>query len=67
MPAPLSRVQHLLSKNDHPGERHEDEAERDLHAEGVLGLEGDQLRELMGIAPPPPAAETIPLPTNELR
>jgi cell division protease FtsH len=32
-------------------------------------MEGDQLRQLMGIPPPPPAvaAETIPLPTDELR
>jgi len=30
-------------------------------------MEGEQLRQLMGIAPPPPAAETVPLPTNELR
>jgi cell division protease FtsH len=32
-------------------------------------MEGDQLRQLMGISPPPPAAatETIPLPTDELR
>ena len=30
-------------------------------------MEGDQLRQMMGIAPPPPASETVPLPTNELR
>jgi len=30
-------------------------------------MEGDQLRQLMGIAPPPPSPETVPLPTNELR
>jgi cell division protease FtsH len=32
-------------------------------------MEGDQLRQLMGIPPPPPpvTAETIPLPTDELR
>jgi cell division protease FtsH len=30
-------------------------------------MEGDQLRQLMGIAPPPPSSETVPLPTNELR
>jgi ATP-dependent Zn protease len=32
-------------------------------------MEGDQLRQLMGIPPPPPAeaTETIPLPTDELR
>jgi cell division protease FtsH len=30
-------------------------------------MEGDQLRQIMGIAPPPPSSETIPLPTNELR
>jgi cell division protease FtsH len=30
-------------------------------------MEGEQLRTMMGIAPPPPAADTIPLPTNELR
>jgi cell division protease FtsH len=30
-------------------------------------MEGDQLRQLMGIAPPPPSTETIPLPTHELR
>jgi cell division protease FtsH len=30
-------------------------------------MEGDQLRLLMGIAPPPPTTETVPLPTNELR
>jgi cell division protease FtsH len=32
-------------------------------------MEGDQLRQLMGITPPPAAiaAETIPLPTDELR
>jgi cell division protease FtsH len=30
-------------------------------------MEGAQLRELMGIAPPPPTTETIPLPTEELR
>jgi cell division protease FtsH len=30
-------------------------------------MEGAQLREIMGIVAPPPAAETIPLPTEELR
>src|SRR5678815_5228454 len=30
-------------------------------------MEGDQLRHIMGIAPPPPSSETVPLPTNELR
>src|SRR6476619_6688678 len=30
-------------------------------------MEGDQLRQLMGIAPPAPSTETVPLPTNELR
>jgi cell division protease FtsH len=30
-------------------------------------MEGAQLRDLMGIAPPPPTTETIPLPTEELR
>jgi cell division protease FtsH len=30
-------------------------------------MEGDQLRQMMGIAPPPPTSETVPLPTNELR
>jgi cell division protease FtsH len=30
-------------------------------------MEGAELREMMGIAPPPPTSETIPLPTNELR
>jgi cell division protease FtsH len=30
-------------------------------------MEGEQLREMMGVAHPPPASETIPLPTNELR
>src|SRR3954468_18597939 len=30
-------------------------------------MEGEQLRTIMGIAPPPPVADTIPLPTNELR
>jgi hypothetical protein len=30
-------------------------------------MEGDQLRQLMGITPPPPTTETVPLPTNELR
>src|SRR5215510_3707772 len=30
-------------------------------------MEGDQLRRMMGIAPPPPSSETVPLPTNELR
>jgi cell division protease FtsH len=30
-------------------------------------MEGDQLRQMMGIAPPPPSSETVPLPTNELR
>jgi cell division protease FtsH len=32
-------------------------------------MEGDQLRQLMGIPPPPPvvATETVPLPTDELR
>jgi cell division protease FtsH len=30
-------------------------------------MEGEMLRQLMGVAPPPPTAETVPLPTNELR
>ena len=30
-------------------------------------MEGAELRNMMGIAPPPPTSETIPLPTNELR
>src|SRR4051812_39921721 len=30
-------------------------------------MEGAELRDMMGIAPPPPSSETIPLPTNELR
>ena len=30
-------------------------------------MEGAQLRDLMGIGPPPPTTETIPLPTDELR
>jgi cell division protease FtsH len=30
-------------------------------------MEGDQLRQMMGVAPPPPTSETVPLPTNELR
>ena len=30
-------------------------------------MEGAELRDLMGIAPPPPTTETIPLPTKELR
>jgi len=30
-------------------------------------MEGDQLRQMMGIAPPPHSSETVPLPTNELR
>ena len=30
-------------------------------------MEGDQLRQMMGIAPPPPSSETVPLPTSELR
>lgn len=30
-------------------------------------MEGAELREIMGIAPPPPTSETVPLPTNELR
>src|SRR5258706_295090 len=30
-------------------------------------MEGEQLRQLMGITPAPPTSETIPLPTNELR
>jgi len=30
-------------------------------------MEGDQLRQMMGIAPPPSSTETVPLPTNELR
>jgi cell division protease FtsH len=30
-------------------------------------MEGDQLRQIMGVAPPRSASETVPLPTNELR
>ncbi len=30
-------------------------------------MEGEQLRQLMGITPAPPTSETVPLPTNELR
>jgi len=30
-------------------------------------MEGEQLRAIMGVAPPPPTSETVPLPTNELR
>src|SRR5215212_4034351 len=30
-------------------------------------MEGAELRAMMGISPPPPTSETIPLPTNELR
>jgi cell division protease FtsH len=30
-------------------------------------MEGDQLRQIMGISPPPALSETVPLPTNELR
>jgi cell division protease FtsH len=30
-------------------------------------MEGDQLRQMMGIAPSPSSTETVPLPTNELR
>jgi cell division protease FtsH len=30
-------------------------------------MEGDQLRQIMGVTPAPPASETVPLPTNELR
>jgi cell division protease FtsH len=30
-------------------------------------MEGEQLRQMMGIPPPPPTTETVPLPTNELR
>jgi len=30
-------------------------------------MEGDQLRQMMGLAPPPASSETVPLPTNELR
>jgi cell division protease FtsH len=30
-------------------------------------MEGEQLRAMMGVAPPPPTSETVPLPTNELR
>jgi len=30
-------------------------------------MEGDQLRQMMGIAPHAPSTETVPLPTNELR
>jgi cell division protease FtsH len=30
-------------------------------------MEGDQLRQMMGITPPHPSSETVPLPTNELR
>jgi len=30
-------------------------------------MEGELLRQLMGVAPPPPTTETVPLPTNELR
>jgi len=30
-------------------------------------MEGDQLRQMMGIVQPPSSSETVPLPTNELR
>jgi cell division protease FtsH len=30
-------------------------------------MEGEQLRQMMGVAPPPSTSETVPLPTNELR
>jgi cell division protease FtsH len=30
-------------------------------------MEGDELRRMMGAAPPPSTSETVPLPTNELR